>query len=233
MRNLNELVQNIKLLLGARLVSVFVYGAMSTQPPEKMTKNVDSIFVVENLEGIDLKVVQPYVNKWIKKGNPVPVFFDKEEWYASSDVYAIEYADIKDFSNILYGEDVISNVNVERHNLRFQCELELKNLLVKFRQYYVQYADKPKELAEVVSPVIKSCIALFKTILRLHCAEIPSEKSEIIEKIADICPINKELFLELLCVKEKRCKLSAKDMDYKANELIKSLTELLKHVDKI
>ena len=117
---LNELKNN----LSSRLCSVFAYGSKASAGLGNC-ENIDLMIVVDNLSPDDLMRVSHASREWMRK-NPMPVFMDKREWFASADVYALEYSDIKEYGKILYGEDVIFPVSISRDNLRFQCEHELK-----------------------------------------------------------------------------------------------------------
>lgn len=233
MKNINEFIHNIKLILGKRLVSVLIYGAKASESTENLRTNADLIIIVENLEGVDLKNLSNIVKKWTKEKNPPPVFLDKDEWYSSSDVYAMEYEDIKSSGRVLYGQDLISDIEVNRDDLRFQCELETKNLLVKFRQYYLENSNTPANLKRPLVFALKSCLAIFKTILKLNNEIVPQDKKTLIEKVSDLGVADGKFFLKLLCLKENRCKINNKEAEELSLRFISALTKVLQYVDKI
>ncbi len=224
---LNELKNN----LSGRLCSVFAYGSKASAAIEDC-KNIDLMVVVENLSPDDLKRVSKASREWMRK-NPMPVFMDKREWFASADVYALEYSDIKEYGKILYGEDVIFPVSISRDNLRFQCEHELKNLLMRLRKNYLLNSCNDGMLKESFIPVIKTVLTLARAILRLKNYEVPSEHCELLEKLKELGIVDSSVFGKLLDYKEGSLKISKNDVLSLYPDLIVSVGELLKYVNDL
>ena len=184
---MEKFIDNLKNILQERLISVFMYGSKVKYSQELVKTDMNVMVIVKNLSGNDIRACSEIVNKWMKAKNPIPVFMEREEWFHSSDVYAMEYADIKAEHRILYGEDLISDLNVDPDNIRFQCEQETKNLLMRFRQFYLENAHSPKRLKDSFVPLAKTCNAIFKAILRVKfcyfCLTAEFEMKTIIHDI--------------------------------------------------
>ena len=125
-----KFINELKTILNERLLSIFMYGSKVKYEPDTQKSDINIMVIVDRLCGQDLRNCSRAVKQWCKKGNPPPVFMDKTEWFQSADVYAMEYADIKAAHRILYGQDIVSEIKVEPDNIRLQCELETKNLLM-------------------------------------------------------------------------------------------------------
>ena len=230
---MKNLILELKNTLNKRLVSVIMYGSKVKYEPEYVTDDINIMVIIDELSGADLRSCAPAVKKWIKNGNPPPVFMDKSEWFSSSDVYAMEYLDIKAAHRILYGEDVVSQVAVESRDVRFQCEQEAKNLLMRFRQFYLENTSNAKRLKDAFTPLTKTCNAIFKTILRLKNIDVPREKSDIITKTCEAAGLNAETFNRLLCYKRKQCRLNDRETIEFADKIVKSLSELLNYTNNM
>lgn len=222
---MNKFVEELKNILNEKLVSVFVYGSKAHLDSE-CDNNV--MVIVENLDGNDLKNCSKTVSKWLKK-NPLPVFMGKEEWFNSCDIYPMEYADIKAHHRIVFGENLIDCVCVEKEDLRLHIELEVKNLLMRFRGHYVSNA----RIKDSFIPVIKTCMAVFKGILRYKDVDVPQSHGEILDKIHNLQIADKNVYERLLCFKEKRCKINNKEVDSFANEIVCALNSLLKYTNNM
>ena len=143
------------------------------------------------------------------------------EWFASGDVYPMEYSDIKDRHKILYGEDVVSDLKIDKCHLRLQCESETKNLLIRLRQGYVANSSDKKAINELIQNSKKSLLAIFKAILRLTSDEkVPGDKNEVIKRASTITGFDSEIF-------------DLKDNGLIIQKLIDSIYDVLKYVDKI
>ena len=55
-----------------------------------------------------------------------PVFFTEDYIIRSTDVFPIEFLDMKENHVTLYGKDLFEAIAVDTKNLRFQCEQEIK-----------------------------------------------------------------------------------------------------------
>ena len=238
MKQLNDFINSLKEIFGSRLKSVFIYGSKSNIPQEELCCDINLMIIAENLNGEDIKKCSSPVQDWMGKGlfkkkNPEPVFIGENEWFNSADVYTMEYADIKGNHRILYGENYIEQIDVKKEDLRTQCERETKNLLMKFRSHYLLYADSAKTMEYSLIPTIKSCMAIFKTILRLKEIEVPKTQNEVISSIHQICAIDENLFKQLLCQKEKHCHMTKSEIYTTADKIVSELTKLLDYVNNM
>lgn len=238
MKQLNNFITELKDIFGKRLKSIFIYGSKACLDEDELESDINLMIVTDVLTGDDLKKCSESSLRWMGKGigkkrNPEPVFMGENEWFNSADVYAMEYADIKENHKILFGENLICNIKVKKEDLRFQCEAETKNLLMRFRSHYLRYAKSASEMQKSITPVIKTCIAIFKAILRIKNIEVPKSKYEIVNKIHQITAIDKPLFEKLLCSKEKFCSLNKKETYETADAIVIELTKLLGYVNNL
>lgn len=230
------LIEKLKEVYGEKLVSVILYGSCASNECENEFSDINTIVILNNLTAIDLKNAHPALKEFLKTKNPVPLFMDKDEWFNSCDVYPIEYSDIKARYSILYGEDVVAPLILEKKNLRFQCEHETKNLLIKLRQNYLLNSKDLKAIEELIKQSSKSFFALFRAILKLTSDDIPFSHKEVIENLSEKVNIDKEVFLKILELRQcpKNCNSILKGQyEDTIQKLINSTDEIFKYVDKI
>ena len=239
MKKLDVFIKELTEIFGNRLKSVFIYGSTAKLADSELCDNVNLMVITDVLAGDDLKKVSAVTKKWCggslfdRSRNPEPVFMGEEEWANSADVYAMEYADIKENHRVVYGEDPVCYINVTGENLRLQCERETKNLLMRFRSHYLLFANDYRKLQTSIVPVIKSCNAIFKTVLRLKGIAIPSSPYEVLDKIHDLTPVDKDFYEKLLCRKEKHCKMNRKETYEIADKTVQELDKLLKYINNL
>jgi len=232
-KTIGNLTQNLKDTFGEKLTSIILYGSCAGSACENNFSDINLIVVVENLLAIDLKNAADALKDFRKTKNPLPLFMDKEEWFNSCDVYPIEYLDIKERYSILYGEDIVKPLVMEKTNLRLQCEHEVKNLLIKLRQNYLAQSTNLKAIEELLKKSSKSFFALFRAILRLTQDNVPFEHAEVIDSLAEKVKIDKEVFLKLLDLRTNSKTISKNDYEITIQKLIDSTNEVLKYIDKI
>ena len=238
MTKLGKFTKEIKNKFGQRLKSVFVYGSKANAGVADIDGNADLMIIVENLSGEDIRNISKPAKKWMggifdKKKNPEPVFMGEKEWFNSADTYAMEYADIKESHKIIYGENLICNIEVKHEDLRLKCETETKNLLMKFRSHYLLYASKPSYLIKSVIPVVKTINAIFKTVLRLKNIEVSNSAHENLNKIAELYTCDRAFYEKILCFKEKYCSMSTKETIEIADKTVEELNKLLDYINNL
>lgn len=229
MKNLDKFIESLKENLGENLISVIAFGSMANVEDAK--NNLNLMVVTSKLTAENLYDISKPVQKWIKGKNPVPVFMNIEEWYSSFDVYAIEYSDIKANHKILYGEDLVKNIIINKHDLRLQCESELKSLLLKYKNNFVVNIKSDKHMKFTLSQVIKTLLIIFRSILRLYDMEVPYRAVDIIEQVAKVINFDKEIMLKLAKVKYERDDYTKKELQAVEAGLLTDIQSILKQVD--
>lgn len=235
---LDNFLSSLKETFKERLSSVFLYGSCAVQDCSKSFSDINLMVIIDNLKANDLKSSHKAVKKFVQKGKYVPIFMDKDEWFNSSDVYAIEYSDIKDRYKLLHGENLISNLNIERHNLRFQCEQEIKSLLIRLRQTYVSKAEDKKAIKNLIQTSSKTFMVIFRTVLRLSNITVPKTHDDVVKLFADNLQnhgidFDCNLFLKILEFRKDSKVIMNDEIDTLIQNLIDSTNSVLKYVDKM
>lgn len=229
----SNLIAKLKEVFEEKLVSVMLYGSCAGNECENEFSDINTIVIIDNLLAIDLKKANPALKDFMKTKNPLPLFMDKDEWFNSCDVYPIEYSDIKDRYTILFGEDLVQPLVLERTNLRLQCEHETKNLLIKLRQNYLAKSDNLKAIEELLKTSSKSFFALFRAILRLTETKPSFHHIEAIDLLSQKVKIDKDVFLKLLDLRKNSKAISKDEYEITIQKLIDSTNEILKYIDKM
>lgn len=229
MKNLDKLIESLKEKLGQNLVSVIAFGSQANVEDAK--KNLNIMIVTNALNAEDLYAISKPVQKWVKAKNPIPVIMNRDEWYSSFDVYAIEYADIKENYRIIYGEDLIPSIYVNKHFLRLECESEMKSLLLKYKNNFLMNIKSDREMKKVLDHVIKTLLVIFRSVLRLHDCAVPYRAVDIIEFVSNYISFNKIVMLKLAKVKFENDDYTKQELMFIEAELLKDIQNILKQID--
>lgn len=229
MKNLDNFIEELKMKLGDNLVSVIAFGSKANVEDAK--NNLNLMIVTNSLNAENLYEISKPVQKWVKAKNPVPVIMNRDEWYSSFDVYALEYSDIKDNYRIIYGEDLVPSIPVNKYFLRLQCESELKSLLLKYKNNFLLNIKSDREMKKVLDHVIKTLLVIFRAVLRLHDRPVPYRAVDIIEFAADYLSFNKIVLSKLAKVKYENDDYTKQELIFVEAELLKDIQNMLKQVD--
>jgi len=263
MKSTANLIEKLKEIYKEKLISVILYGSCVTNDCDNEFSDINTIVIIDSLTAIDLKNASSVSKDFSKatkpknlgnisqlvellsnymlahcdpaqiSRNPLPLFMDKDEWLNSCDVYPIEYSDIKARYKILYGEDIVAPLVLEKSNLRLQCEYEMKNVLIKLRQNYLAKSNDLREIEILLKTTSKSFFALFRAILRLTSEDVPFNHKEVISLLAEKVTIDKDVFLKILDLRTNSKAIPKDEYEITIQKLINSANEILKYVDKI
>lgn len=235
---INDFVEKMKTLYEDRLSSVFLYGSCAVGECENKFSDINLIVIIKDLNSSDLKRANESVKPFLKEKNPLPIFMDKDEWFNSSDVYAMEYSDIKDRNKILYGENLIDELQIEKKDVRFQCEQETKNLLIKLRQTYLGQSHDKNTLKTAIKMSSKTFLVIFRAVLKLLGETVPTKHVDVIKLFAEKINSEKEImdvkmFERILEFRENPKEIDDKETEIFLQRLIDTTNYVLKYVDKL
>ncbi len=202
-RTVSNFSEKLKDIHKENLRSVVIYGSAIGEDFIVGKSNINIIVVLKNIEFSDLKKSLKVVNEGRKKGIVVPLFFTEEYIRSSTDVFPIEFLEIKQNYRVVYGEDLFRQLPVNPKNTRLQCEQQIKGGLIRLRQVYLEIGMKEKEIRNLLISSFTSLIPIFKYILKLNDSNFETNKREIIiEKLNKEFNVSKEVFLTVWKLKK-------------------------------
>ena len=178
---LRELVNSLAKALGPRLISVLVYGSKASGEYREGYSNVNVFLILETASQETLELMAAPVRAWLKAGHPVPVFVPQAELKAYADHLPIEFLDMQDHHQVVYGTDPLQGLTVDRGHLRAQCAEELSVKLLKLRQATLLAEGDEKRLSALLRNSLPSILTLFRAVLRLE-ADVPKGQKIVAAK---------------------------------------------------
>ena len=229
MKNLEKFVESLKENLGDNLVMVLAFGSQANVEDAK--NNLNLMIVTNQLTAENLYAISKPVKQWVKAKNPIPVIMNRDEWYSSFDVYAIEYSDIKENNRLVYGENLVPSININKYYLRLECESELKSLLLKYKNNFLLNIKSDREMKKLLNNMIKSLLVIFRSILRLYDQGVPYRAVDIIEHVSNYISFNKIVMLKIAKVRYENDDYTKQELLFIESELLKDVQVILKQVD--
>jgi hypothetical protein len=181
-----EMVARLSSALGEDLLSVVVYGPAAHEDSYPQRTGEHVLIVARDLEAAALRRLASPVQWWLKKGEPWPRLFSPELLHASIDVFPIEQVDLASHRRVVFGEDPIAHVQIDRALLRLQCERELREKLMRLREGYVEAAGRTAEklmLRELLVVSYTSFVRIFRGCLYLLGTAIPRRDSDVVQEL--------------------------------------------------
>ncbi|MCK5598150.1 hypothetical protein KAI78_00830 [bacterium] len=149
---------------------IFTYG--STTSGVEYVPNINVGIIVTHLSGADLKKWQKTIRYMVKRGKTMPLLMPVSEFLGSSDVFPIEYLDMKLRHFKLYGKDVLGDLELDLSNIRLRLEEELRAKYVRMREIFLSPHSKTL-LKRVLSKALSSLNILLKAMVYIQLNKDP------------------------------------------------------------
>ncbi len=226
---LGRLLHTLESVFGSRLLGLVMYGSSHSGEYHKGYSDINTMALVSGVTAGDIAAAGKELKWFFYHGNPAPLIFTKEELDSFKDVFPIEMLDMVRQHTVIYGSDPLKDITIDKKNLKFQCESELKSKLIKIRQSLFTNSSNKSALHLMINS-LSSFTAIFKGVLSLEGAEVPVHKKEVILQTAQLTGFEPSPFLKILAVREKKDTLK-KDEIFRTMEMyIEGITGVINFV---
>jgi hypothetical protein len=227
---LDRFTQGLKDLYPEELVSLILYGSAASGEFVDKHSNLNLLAV---LKVTDLEVLKRS-SKLVRRFTMINTLFLTEEYIVRSlDVFPIEFLDMRENYVVLYGKDVLKDMQIDTRNLRFQCEQELKAKLLTLRQAYVLKHDNLSELRRLLLVSFTSVLHVARNVLRIKGKKPPYLKYEVIKELASELKIDPGIWGKILAAKNNRIDPGKKETGQLFAGFVKDLESIVTIVDEL
>lgn len=229
-KRLAELVEKLQGALGGQLVSVILYGSAARQDHHAKYSDLNILCVLERVTAAELGASEPVARWWRELGNPSPLLLSAGEVKTSTDCFPIEFQDMQESRRVLWGEDVIASLDVDRRYYRAQVEHELRSKMLRLRQKASGVLSDRKALTSLMLDSVSTFTVLARHALRLSSISVESRKREVAAALPRI-GIEAASFDTLLDVREGKKQPGEVEPLPLFAEYLKQIEALVRHVD--
>ena len=193
---LDDLVTQLRDAYGTALRSVVLYGSAAAGGAEHVAKKSDYnvLIIVDDVPLDRLRELSAVTRAWREAGNHPPMTFTEREWRASSDIFAMEYADILERNKVLFGESPFNGITVEHDDLRLQVEREAMGVLLRLRGAVLLAGTDSAEQIKLMTGSLSTLMIVFRGMIRLAGRTPPHGYAEIAREVAGMAGIDASAF---------------------------------------
>jgi len=226
---LREFVERLRTAAGSNLHSVVLYGSAAGSDFHKDFSDVNVLCLFQELSASAMLGVSDCVQWWKKERQSIPLLLSVDELTRAADVFAIELLDIRAHHRVLYGKDLIAELNVPVHLHRVQVEHELRTKLILLRQNFVSKADVLKLMLDSVS----SFTTLFRHSLIAMGEKPEAGRRAMLQQLQRKINADVRAFMELLNVREGSVKANALDGKSIFPGYLRAIEQVIAAVDRL
>lgn len=189
---------------GVHLKSVIRYGTAATEDHSASPADQFILIVLDEVKAPLLTLAADPIRQWVKKGHPMPFIFDELTFAQSTDIFPIDYLNMLDHHEILWGTDVLKDIQIDRRHLRLQCEAEMRGKLIHLKSEFVLNCHKPKKLLDLMLYTLNDFDRVMTGILHLLKQKPEGGRRQIVTQLAKYADFQSGIFLELYDIHDGR-----------------------------
>jgi predicted nucleotidyltransferase len=222
----HEFTEDAKKVFGDEIQSIILYGsgARGDYRPGKSDLN---FLIVLTEKGIDLiGGFMETQTRWRKRKVATPLFMTRSFIRTSLASYPVEFLNIKRNLVLVYGEDVLKDLDFDHQALRLQCERELSGKLLLLRSAFVETKGEAGRLRNLIRASITAFVSIFRALIHLKGLDVPPGRREIVKTAADAYGLDSDIFLRCVDVKEGKADPSPAEIKALFDQYLKEVGRL-------
>jgi hypothetical protein len=230
-RAVNEFVKMMQGAAPDDLVALVMYGSAVRNDYSEKYSDINLLCVFKQLNPEVLAKISSAVQWWTRQGGAALVL-TLDELDRSADVFPIEVLDIQAHHKRLFGNDVLSAIEVQASLHRLQVERELRMALIRLRQRYLDSRTDRRALLELMVASSSTFHTLLRHALIVLGHPAPEGREQLPEALravfgSDLSALNTVLDI-------RRGKIRERDVDAQSvfREYLASISAVIDRVDR-
>jgi hypothetical protein len=122
------------------------------------------------------------------------VLLTKDEIKDSADVFPIEFSDLEDSRQVLFGSDPMEGLVFSKDNLRLELEHELRGAMWRLRRALLVSGMDRRQVGELMLKSVSTFLVLFRSAVRLLGEKPPLKKAEALTILKTRVDFDDEVF---------------------------------------
>jgi hypothetical protein len=153
-------LHDLQQIFGDRLQALVAHGRPDEGP-------APSLAIVRSVTADDLAACAARAPGWLRGGSATPLILSRDEFAGSLDAFPIEFGEIIDTHQVIFGADPFVGLSIRPEDLRRACEVQVKSHLLHLRENYIECGARPAEVASLVAESAPGFAALLRRLASL------------------------------------------------------------------
>jgi hypothetical protein len=215
----------------AQIDSIYLVGGVLTEDYREGAAKIDSVIVLHKVDLAFLDILAPLGKKYGQQGFAAPLIMDPVYICNSADVFPLEFLNFKLLHHTLYGEDLFAKLEINRQELRYQCERELKGKLLWLHRIYVSAMGDRKVLAGDIVRHFDGYLPLFRGLAHLLGQAPAAGLKPALDQVGQLTGLTTEVFSEIYAIKQNRTQPSKEEISQMFEKFYRITAKLAEVVD--
>lgn len=185
------------------IISVFAVGSAVTKDFHPKYSDINTLIVVKTIKVPFFDFIAALGKRYGKKRIRAPLIMTRDYIDRSLEVFPLEFLEMKLIHQLIYGEDVLKDIKIEKADVRLQCERELKGKLQHICQGYIKAMGNRTALTDLFVGSLSGYFPVLRGMLFLYDQKVPREKSEVLFALERYFDIDINVYKKLIEIRFK------------------------------
>lgn len=232
-RILGELVDRLQKAHKDRLVSVVLYGSAATEDGKDRLSDFNILCVLDRITPDELAASEHVFRWWREMKNPAPLLLSEAEVRGCTDCFPIEFTDIRERHHVLFGANLVRDLEIDYSFYRAQVEHELRAKLLRLRQKAGGVLSEGDLLLRLMADSLSTFCVLFRHAILLRGGRPKFGKRDVIAAAAEAFAVDPRPFNTVLDIREDRIKPKAVEPGPLFAQYLKQIEVVVDAVDRM
>ncbi len=233
-QTLHDLRDSLATALGDELISIFIFGDfVRANQFDSAHSKINLMLIVERIDCDLLDKMTGSINKAEKKIPLATMTLTQEDLVSSCDVFPVKFHDIQQHHALLYGQDLVSDLEISDEHLRLRCEQELKNLMIRLRASYLHRSHSREQLLKTLLDSTHSFLNNVNACLLIKTGIVPQDDGDVMDEFGDEFKLNVVVVREILVLQKNQQTPSLEDLKRIYNSFMSLIHDAAQTVDQM
>jgi hypothetical protein len=230
---IGEFVGRVREAAGGNLKSVILYGSAAAGDYVAEHSDVNLMCVLDETSFAAIAGMAPVVEWWAKQKHHAPLLMTAEELRRGADVFSIEFLDMQQSYRVLWGEDLLKELEIPMKFHRAQVEYELREKTILLRQRLLAVAGDEGAKWELLVRSLPAFGTLARHALIAMGEKRTGSKREAVEKLAAKAGFDTSAFTQLFDLRERKVDRKKLNVDDVFARYLKAVERITAAVDEM
>ena len=183
------------------IISIYIIGSAITKGFHPKYSDINTVIVVKGIKIPFYDFIASLGKRYGKKKIRAPLIMTPDYINRSREVFPVEFLEMKLIHQLVYGDDVLKDIKIEKADIRLQCERELKGKHQHLCQGYIKAMGDKRTFTDLLVGSLSGYFPLFRGVLFLYDHEIPKEKGDVLHALNECCDVDMNVFRNIMDIR--------------------------------
>ena len=213
--------------------AILVYGSAARGEFLPGYSNVNVLIVLDQITQPVLQEWSGIHKQWAREKIIAPLFLTQNDLHQSSDVFPLEFLDIKECHVLLEGRDPFPELHIDPMHLFLQCRQEAHANLLRVRQCYVEGWGRVEAIQTLLPLSLTSLLPCLRGLYRLLDRPSNMKSPEILDELNTTLDVDPSVFQEVWRLKRGLSTPGKHELPKLLERYLTGLSLLVNRIDSI